>query len=330
MPIFYSIGRAMIDIYLSLLNIPSKFQSDKPIYLSKDELDSVITLLTKNGQKKVQSYSGGIAANIVKTAASLGAKTFFSGTIGTDANGRFFEQDLAKYKVCTFFDLKHGNTGRKLTLVASKPSDKTNLQNLINPESSLDISPIQIRTPYLSNSDCVITESSLMQDAPLWQKIISDCLDYKKTLLISISSQELCESVALQIIQLVKQIPLIISGTLDEIQLINDFFKKNGTSLEHLTSLSDNYESPLILGVGSNQSSKVWFEGNCVTSSATYTKNLSKSVLCECFTGSFITRWFSIGNIIHDRRKNQAVITECLDFATEFSSTIKDNFSYLI
>jgi sugar/nucleoside kinase (ribokinase family) len=103
MPTFYGIGRSTVDIFIPVNKIPLKFAEQNLTRLSQDEMEKIYPNLEKHKANNIKKVAGGISANIVKIASYLGAKSFFTSTIGNDENGKLFERELAKYGVCAFF-----------------------------------------------------------------------------------------------------------------------------------------------------------------------------------------------------------------------------------
>ena len=112
----------------------------------------------------------------------------------------------------------------------------------------------------------------------------------------------------------------------DTDRLVDEFLKKNSTNLFKITEYDGTYESPLVIELGTDCVSKAWFEGSCYSTSATSVDYFDEIGSCDCFTGSFITRWFSIAKDFHDRRKNAAAIIDCLDFANEMAQKARKNY----
>ena len=327
MPTFYGIGRSTVDIFIPVEKIPLKFTDQNLTRVSQDELEVLLPKLEKLATGPIRKVAGGITANIIKIASYLGAKSFYTSTVCTDENGKFFEKEIAKYGVCTFHDKQKRSTGSFVVLHQKTAEDRHGKGVcFVSPADSVDIHPIQIRTYYLSNADCVVTESNLMEDAPLWEKLVNDCIEYKTPLLINIGTLSMTEYVGKQLLDLYKKLPLIITGKENEIKLVDEFLKKNSTNLFKITEYDGTYESPLIIELGTDCESKAWFEGSCYSTSATSVDYFDEIGSCDCFTGSFITRWFSIAKDFHDRRKNAAAIIDCLDFANEMAQKARKNY----
>ncbi len=327
MPTFYGIGRSTVDIFIPVEKIPLKFADQNLTRISQDEMDKLLPKLTKLAMGNIHKVAGGITANILKIASYLGAKSFYTSTGANDENGKFFEKELAKYGVLAFYDKRKKTTGTFVVL-HQKTKDDNHGKSVcfISPADSVELEPIQIRTHYLSSSDCIVTEANLMEDAPLWEKLISECIEYNKPLLINIGTLSMTEYVGKQLLDLYKKVPLIITGKATEIKLINEFLKKNSTDLFKITEYDGSYESPLVIELGTDCESKAWFEGSCYSTSATSVDYFDEIGSCDCFTGSFITRWFSIAKDFHDRRKNAAAIIDCLDFANEMAQKVRTNY----
>src|SRR5512137_199012 len=68
--------------------------------------------------------SGGSAANTIHGLAMLGADTGFIGSIGRDATGDFFENDMKKAGVNTLLIRRDSVTGTAVALI-SKDSERT-------------------------------------------------------------------------------------------------------------------------------------------------------------------------------------------------------------
>lgn len=327
MPTFYGIGRSTVDIFIPVEKIPLKFADQNLTRVSKDEMVNLLPNLLKLAKGEIRKVAGGMTANVIKIASYLGAKSFYTSTVGNDENARLFEKEITKYGVCAFHDKTKETIGTFVVLHQKNPEDICGKSICFSsPGDSVDIHPIQIRTHYLSNADCVVTEANLMEDAPLWEKLISECIEYNKPLLINIGTLSMTEYVGKQLLDLYKKVPLIITGKEAEIKLIDEFLKKNSTDLFKITEYDGSYDSPLIIELGTNCESKAWFEGSCYSTSATSVGYFDEIGSCDCFTGSFITRWFSIAKDFHDRRKNAAAIIDCLDFANEMAQKARANY----
>ena len=124
MPTFYGIGRSTVDIFIPVNKIPLKFADQNLTRLSQDEMEKIYPNLEKHKANNIKKVAGGISANIVKIASYLGAKSFFTNTIGNDENGKLFERELAKYGVCAFFDKRKKTTGTFVALHQKTPKDK--------------------------------------------------------------------------------------------------------------------------------------------------------------------------------------------------------------
>jgi sugar/nucleoside kinase (ribokinase family) len=133
------IGNALVDV-MTLIdndNILEKFSLPKG---SMQLVDAEKSALIKSGTSyyKRNLVSGGSAANTIHGLAMLGVKTGFIGSIGKDATGDFFEDDMKTAGVKTFLLRRNSDTGTAIAFISpgSERTFATHLGAAVELESS--------------------------------------------------------------------------------------------------------------------------------------------------------------------------------------------------
>jgi sugar/nucleoside kinase (ribokinase family) len=174
------IGNALVDV-MTLIdndNILEKFSLPKgSMQLVDAEKSAIIKAGTFNFKRNM--VSGGSAANTIHGLAMLGAKTGFIGSIGKDATGDFFENDMKMAGVKTFLLRRESDTGTAIAFI-SPGSERTFATHLgaaveldsddLNPEDFkefdiLYIEGYQIINKNLVERACTIAKQNNMKIA---------------------------------------------------------------------------------------------------------------------------------------------------------------------
>lgn len=119
------VGNALVDLLIRLeddnlleeLNLPKGSMT-----LVDENTKNLIDEKSNNLNKEMAS--GGSAANTIHGLAKLGHDTAFIGTVGNDANGNFFHDDLKKSNIDPLLHRSKTPTGLASTLI-SKDSERT-------------------------------------------------------------------------------------------------------------------------------------------------------------------------------------------------------------
>lgn len=319
MPTFYAVGNTIIDIFIKVAKLPKNMTIDKPTFFKQEQLTALVKELTINGKNTITRTTGGVATNIIKTTAKLGSRSFYSSSIANDENGQFFENEMKKLGVFCFLDYKKQNTGQYLTIVG--PADKDG-KPVCAPAYTFSeddkITSALLRIPYLINSDAVIMEGITIYNTELWDKVFSTCADCKKPLVIAlIAPPDILSLVADYVIKYIDKIPMILAANKRESDCFQEILKSKGYSYQKFIENSDPSISPLFLELRNEQGSAAWFENSFIEIPLPKTQVTDYTGSGEAFIGAFITRWFSISNQLHDKRKNSKTLSECLTFANE-------------
>lgn len=319
MPTFYAVGNTIIDIFIKVAKLPKNMSIDKPTFFEQAQLTALVKEMSLNGKNKITRTTGGVAANIIKTTAKLGSRSFFSTSIANDENGQFFEEEMKKLGVLCFLDYQKEATGQYLTIVG--PSDETG-KPVCAPAYTYSeddkITTALLRIPYLINSDVVIMEGMTIYNTELWDKVFSTCAESNKTLLVAlIAPPNILSLIADYVIKYIGKIPMILAANKRESDAFQEILKTKGYSYQKFIKDSNPNNSPLFLELRNEQGSAAWFEDNFIEIPLPKTQVTDYTGSGEAFIGAFITRWFSISNHLHDKRKNSKTLKECLTFANE-------------
>ena len=110
---------------------------------------------------------------------------------------------------------------------------------------------------------------------------------------------------------------MILAANKRESDCFQEILKSKGYSYQKFIENSDPSISPLFLELRNEQGSAAWFENSFIEIPLPKTQVTDYTGSGEAFIGAFITRWFSISNQLHDKRKNSKTLSECLTFANE-------------
>ena len=159
----YGIGAALVDTEVVVTDsFLSKNKIDKGVMTLVDEarqLDLLNALDALTTQVKLQC--GGSACNSIVAASYFGSKTFYSGKVADDDDGKFFVNDLQKSGVDFHnAEANSGVTGKCLVMV-TKDAGRT-MNTFLG--ASLELTYDEVDEPALTNSEWLYLEGYLVTD----------------------------------------------------------------------------------------------------------------------------------------------------------------------
>ena len=159
----YAIGAALVDTEVEVSDsFLSGHAIDKGVMtlVDRSRQTELISSLNRNG-KKLLKQSGGSACNSVVAAAQLGSKTYFSGKVAHDDDGKLFAADLSQAGVShSFMPESQGVTGKCLVMVTADAERTMNTYLGV----SDNFSEMEINQTALVDSEWFYVEGYLQAD----------------------------------------------------------------------------------------------------------------------------------------------------------------------
>ena len=159
----YAIGAALVDTEVKVSeNFLSSHSIEKGVMTLVDQSrqTELISSLNSDGSHLLKQ-SGGSACNSVVAAAQLGSKTYFSGRVANDDDGKLFALDLTKAGVSHFFIPENkGVTGKCLVMVTNDAERTMNTYLGV----SDNLSEMEINHTALIDSEWFYVEGYLQTD----------------------------------------------------------------------------------------------------------------------------------------------------------------------
>ena len=157
----YGIGAALVDTEVVVTDeFLSTHKIDKGLMTLVDE-ERQFELLAALDSHHLKRSCGGSACNTIVAASCFGSKTFYSGKVADDDDGKFFVEDLQATGV-DFHNTKasSGITGKCLVMVTDDAERTMNTFLGAN----LDLTSKEVDEPNLINSDWLYLEGYLVTD----------------------------------------------------------------------------------------------------------------------------------------------------------------------
>jgi len=234
----YCIGNAMVDVFadaapewLDRQGITAPAQ-----HIPRDQaqkiLDDLGGLPAKTGKRNVivSAATGGAAANVAKVAASLKISAAFSGCIGGDDLGTFFEKNLKAAGVTPV--LKTGTEKTGLCFVFNC-GGQTRLA--ASPGASLEFTEADICKNLIAGADAVVLDGYILERRPLVRQIFQFADHRGIPVALDAASVFQIQEKTEDILQYSRNYPLIVFMNADECIAFYNTIKKGGGGIETVT-----------------------------------------------------------------------------------------------
>ena len=159
----YGIGAALVDTEIIVADAFLKeHKIDKGLMTLVDEARQFDLLEVLNSQSHhVKRSCGGSACNTIVAASCFGSKTFYSGKVADDVDGKFFVEDLQSTGVDFHnAEASSGVTGKCLVMV-TEDAERT-MNTFLG--ASLELTSNEVDEKALINSDWLYLEGYLVTD----------------------------------------------------------------------------------------------------------------------------------------------------------------------
>lgn len=175
------IGNALVDLLITLEDDQLLDELKLPkgsMQLVDKETKSLIA--SKSSHLNSEMASGGSAANTIHGLANLGVETAYIGSIGNDASGTFFHDDLINSHIKPLLIKSETDTGIASTLI-SKDGERTFGTFL---GAAIELSAETLQPEHFEGYDVLHVEGYLVQNHALLETIFN--IAKQKGLLISL------------------------------------------------------------------------------------------------------------------------------------------------
>lgn len=163
------VGNALVDLLITLEddNLLEDLNLPKGSMTLVDE-NTKNLIAEKSNKLKKDMASGGSAANTIHGLAKLGVETSFIGTVGNDANGNFFHDDLEESNINPLLYRSKTPTGLASTLI-SQDSERTFGTFL---GAAIELSGSDFTPEQFNGFDVLHVEGYLVQNHELLETIL--------------------------------------------------------------------------------------------------------------------------------------------------------------
>ncbi|MDR0642974.1 MAG: PfkB family carbohydrate kinase, partial [Treponema sp.] len=198
------IGNAIVDFFASAdLEFARRHGILKPVqHLEYASLAAAIGELGEG----LSVCSGGGAANVAKIAALLGMKAAFTGAVGPDEWGRFFERELRDAGVQPVLFSRQTPTGRCLSLRL----DKDTVRVAAAPSASLELGREDVGEEDIRSAGVVVIDGFLMGRRELVRHILDSANRSGTAVALDIGSPGIARERAHEILTYSRIYPLIL------------------------------------------------------------------------------------------------------------------------
>ncbi|MAJ50733.1 MAG: adenosine kinase [Flammeovirgaceae bacterium] len=157
----YAIGNAIVDYEIEVDNIfleENGVEKGLMTLAEQGRQDNLLRAAKSNIRKK---QAGGSAANSVVALTQLGGKGFYSCKVASDADGKFYREDLSEQGVDTNLSdgkLDQGETGKCLVMIT--PDAERTMSTFLGISSNFSLSELDIN--HLEDSHYLFLEGYLV------------------------------------------------------------------------------------------------------------------------------------------------------------------------
>jgi sugar/nucleoside kinase (ribokinase family) len=251
----------------------------------------------------VKMVSGGGAANAAKIAALLGAKVSFTGAIGNDEFGRFFEKSLAAAGVKLSLAIKPSPTG--ICLMLRNGAGETRIA--ASPSAAIELSESDISEEELRKARVVLIDGFMLDKSALALHVLQLAGRNGTPAAIDLSSPGIAREYAAEIAGFAKNYPLILFMNEAEAEAFRDGLK----SAMQETLLEKNTILPIIVVKLGQGGALCYSEGKIIRAETQVVKPADTTGAGDAFCAGFLAAWI----------KNKT-LSECAAFGNMTAGTV--------
>lgn len=185
------IGNALVDV-ITLINNDNVLENFSLPKGSMQLVDREKSEMIQAGtiDLKRRFASGGSAANTIHGLAMLGINTGFIGSVGKDATGDFFENDMKNAGVSTMLFRRDSITGTAVALI-STDSERTFATHL---GAAVELNEADLNPDIFKGFDILYLEGYLIYNRPLVEKACKIAKTNNMEIAIDLASYNVVES----------------------------------------------------------------------------------------------------------------------------------------
>lgn len=229
-------GNAMVDIFACAdEETAARFGISQPV--QHVDIDLLIKMLPALGD--YTRASGGGAANAAKIAALLGTRVCFSGAVGGEEFGRFFEEELLAAGVSPRLAKKAPPTGLCLMLRGGGNEARV----AASPSAALELSEGDISDADIERAKAVVIDGYILDRPALVRKILLAAGKSGKAAAIDLGSAFIAKERVLEILEYSRQHQVILFMNEEEAEAFYEGLKSHGVEVQDLSPAEEEEES---------------------------------------------------------------------------------------
>jgi sugar/nucleoside kinase (ribokinase family) len=185
------IGNALVDVIIFLKNdeVLRNFSLPRGSMQLVDA-DTAARIEKATSDCKTHMSSGGSAANTIHGLAGLGLPAGFIGTVGKDAMGDFFREDMKKQGIKPLLALSDSKTGSSRALVS--PDGERTMATFLG--AAVELSPELLDLTTFSGYDHLHMEGYLVLNHSLVEKALQYARECNMTVSLDLASYNVVEA----------------------------------------------------------------------------------------------------------------------------------------
>jgi sugar/nucleoside kinase (ribokinase family) len=185
------LGNALVDIISPIEDESLLIQLNLPkgsMQLVDNQMNQLVIQHTTHLNRTITA--GGSAANTIKGLAALGQPSSFIGMIGNDEYGRFYRNDLIKYKIAAYLIHSDTPTGNATAFVT--PDSERTFATYLG--AAVELSADHLADDAFMNCDILHIEGYLVQNQNLIRTAIQMARRMGKIISLDLASYNVVES----------------------------------------------------------------------------------------------------------------------------------------
>ncbi|MDR2184068.1 MAG: carbohydrate kinase family protein [Treponema sp.] len=289
------IGNAMVDIFagaegetLKRLGLTEAVQ-----HVTPERMDHILGALGIFAGSAATVSSGGGASNAAKTAALLGIRAAFTGSVGglrekIDPFGRIFKRDLEEAGVVLRLKLTGKPTGICLYL---RTGPEGGVRIAASASAALDLSPGDIPEAAVRDARIIVPDGYLLDRDDLIRHIIDTARRFGKTIALDAGSAVLAGSRAEELAAWCRNSRLILFMNENETAAFCGALNGGGDQEGFLRDLASGGPFPVIVEKRGREGAAVYAGGRICRKPTVPAQPLESAGAGDAFCGAFLAAW---------------------------------------
>lgn len=291
------IGNAIMDIFALSTNVSTPGLGNLPQgqgrHIAPEELAALVQQLSDP-----VLCAGGGAANTVKLAAQLGIKTAFIGSVGNDAWGERFRQELEDAGTAAHLVTVRDPTGGCVVL----KEQGSNARVFASPAAALALGPEHVDRDIIRRAQLIMLDGYILGRTRLVEHVMQTAEQYGTFIAIDAGSVEIVEARASRLETYCRTKPLILFLNEDEAEafckhldprraLLNDADKDEEDRYLPLQNLTKQDIFPIIAVKLGDQGGRVFANGEAYLARTQAIVPFDTTGAGDAFAAGFLAAW---------------------------------------